>query len=341
MKTVLTLALALVATVASAEPSVLVTTAPVARRDLTRTLAVYGRIEADPRHVHTLTALSAAHVQQMRISLGQPVQAGETLLTLATSPQARAAYRQAQSALDSAQVKLKQTRDLYRQQLATRSDLAAAIQARDDATATLAALRANGANVDRHPLKAPDDAIVTAVSVHAGELVQPGQPLLSLGSRRHLRAVLGIEPEDLHQLRTGMPVQLRPVFGPDDVRIRAPLAVLHAVVNPSTHLVDAVVDLAGSQAAPLVPGSWVRARIAVQRKQALAVPHDALLEDDRGDYVFVVRDGHARRVDVHVELRTSRRYAVSGKLKAGDAVVISGNYELRDGMSVRTRGKAG
>lgn len=339
MKTILALALTLSAAAAAAAPSVQVTTARVQRRDLILNLDVYGRIEADPRHVRTLTALSAAHVQQLQVSLGQPVQAGQTLLTLATSPQARAAYRKAQSALDSARIKLRQTRDLYRQQLATRADLAAATQARDDAAASLAAERANGANAERRPLKAPDDAIVTAVNVHAGELVQAGQPLLSLGSRRQLRAVLGIEPEDLQQLKPGMPVRLTPVFGPHDVQVTAPLSVLHAVVNPATHLVDATVDLAGARADPFVPGSWVRARIAIRHRNTLAVPHDALLEDG-GAHVFVVHDGHARRVNVHVILRTPDWDGISGQLAEGDAVVVQGNYELHDGMPVRGAGNA-
>jgi hypothetical protein len=68
---------------------------------------------------------------------------------------------------------------------------------------------------------------------------------------------------------------------------------------------------------------------------ALAVPHDALLSDEQGDYVFQVRDGKARRVAVKRGLDAGGLVAVEGLADTRAPVVVEGNYELEDGMAVR------
>ena len=45
--------------------------------------------------------------------------------------------------------------------------------------------------------------------------------------------------------------------------------------------------------------------------------------------------GKARLVKVQTGTETDRDIEVKGELAAGDRVVISGNYELSDGMAVR------
>ena len=318
---------------APAAPSVLVQTVPATLRDLDERLTVYGKVEPDPERLRAVTTLSSGEVRKLYVGLGQRVTPGQPLLELATAPQARMAWTQAQGRVASARIQLQQTQNLFGEQLATRADLASARQALGSAEAALAALRAQGAQHATQVLRASAAAVVTQLDVAPGALVQPGQPLLLLGAQGHVWVRLGVEPEDAARVAPGMPVTLTPVFGgaPLDARV----AQVHAVINPTTHLLDAVVRLDGARAAAQIPGAWMRGVIRLRATRALAVPRSAVLDDARGHYVFVIERGHARRVAVNAGLEQGGWIAVQGALAPGAQVVSAGNYELHDGMAVR------
>ncbi len=314
-------------------PRVLVTTAPAILRTLAEDITVYGKVEPDPERLRALTTLRPGEITRLWVGLGQRVAAGQRLLEIATAPQARMAYTQAQGKVASARIQLQQNEDLFRQQLSTRGDLANARQALANAEAELKALERQGAGRSSDVLRAPEAAVVTQLDVAPGAQVQAGQPLLMLGAQRHVWVRLGLEPEEVSRVHAGMPVRLQPVFG--GAAIDARIAQVHAVVNPATHLVDAVVRLEGNAAGGMVPGNWMRGAIRLQTRRTLAVPRSAVLSDHAGSYVFVVVAGSARRIAVHTGIESDGMIAVSGQLAAGDAVVTAGNYELGDGMAVR------
>jgi RND family efflux transporter MFP subunit len=318
---------------APAAPSVLVQSAPATLRSLDEQLTVYGKVEADPERLRALTTLSSGEVRKLYVGLGQRVAVGQPLLELATAPQARMVWTQARGRVDSARIQLQQTQDLFNEQLATRADLANARQALSNATAELAALRAQGAQHVTQVLRAAEAAVVTQLDAAPGALVQPGQPLLMLGALGHVWVRLGLEPEDAARIVSGMPVTLTPVFG--GAPLAARIAQVHAVINPATHLVDAVVKLEGGAAAAQIPGAWMRGVIRLRAARVLAVPRSAVLDDAQGHYVFVIERGHARRVAAHVGLEQDGWVAVQGALAPGAQVVSAGNYELSDGMAVR------
>jgi hypothetical protein len=68
---------------------------------------------------------------------------------------------------------------------------------------------------------------------------------------------------------------------------------------------------------------------------AWVVPRSAVLRDAQGDYLFQVRQGHARRVNVQTGLEQGGLIAVRGSFEVNAPVVSLGNYELQDGMVVR------
>jgi RND family efflux transporter MFP subunit len=314
-------------------PSALVSITQVVRQPLHDQLTFYGKVTTDPAHTKTLSSLRSGIIEQLMIAPGEAVAQGQPLLTLANSPQTQRAYAQAQALLAGARAQFQLNRDLFNERLATKADLASAQQNLDSATATLKALVAQGAGHVVQVLRATAPTTVIRVDVAPGVMVQPGQTLMTLGSRSHLWVRLGIEPEEATLVRPGMPVALRAVFG--TASVHAEVAQVHTTVDPDTHLVDAVVKLTGKETNGLVPGSWMRGTLDLQTRITLGVPRSAVLSDDNGHYVFVVRNGHAHRVAVQTGVESAGLIAVSGALREGDTVVTRGNYELSDGMAVR------
>jgi RND family efflux transporter MFP subunit len=339
----LTLALALnlpqpaTAAPAADEPSVQVKTADLKRQAMAETLTVYGTVMPVTGATENMSFPRPVQIARLLVAPGQVVKRGEALLELSTEASAAAAYSQAASAEAYARGELKRMEDLAAQRLATQSQVAAARKALQDAQANLAAQQKLGTGVGRQTVTAAFDALVASISVQQGDRIQPGTPVMQLARSGALRALLGVEPEDAGRVRPGMPIRLAAVFGSADA-VNASVSKVFGAINPQTRLVDVEARLQGP-AAGFLPGMQVRGVIDLGGREAWVVPRSAVLRDGRGAYLFQVRDGRARRVDVSTGVENGGLVAVSGSLNRDLKVVVLGNYELKDGMAVREAGK--
>lgn len=320
-----------------AQPSgVLVETAPVTEDEVGETLQVYGVLEPDPDQVLSLSLPHAGLVNRIWVSLGERVSAGDRLIELVTAPDAHMQFLQAQSAVDFAGREVARQQRLLAEHLATKAQVDAAQKALRDAEATLEALRARGMDVASETLRTPIDGVITRLDVAQGQRVQADSTAMLIAAEKRLVARLGLEPEDLGRLHPGLPATVSPVFVPG-VRVETRLREIHGMINPSTHLVDVLAPIPEAQTGGLVLGSRVSARIRLPTHQALVVARSAVLRDGKQAFLFVVTKGTAHRVDVDTGVGQGTEIEVRGALAAGDSVVVLGNYELRDGESVRER----
>ncbi len=312
-------------------PSVLVRTATMTRQDLAVTLTGYGRVSPDIGGTVNINLPRPGQVTRLLASAGEVVKAGTALAEFDTATAAALAYRQAQNALSLAREDLERTRQMAAQRLATQSQLAAARKAAADAEAVLEAQRRLGAGRASERVRAPFDGIVVSVPVAQGDRLATGATVLQLARETGLRVNLGIEPEDSDKVKVGMPVRLASVF--DSRRtLTAKVAQVHGMVNPHTQLVDVVVRL---HDAAFIPGMPVQGVITLSQASSWTVPRSAVLRDARGAYLFQVKDGRARRVNVQTGAETDRITGIRGDFDPAQPVVVLGNYELRDGMAVR------
>jgi membrane fusion protein, multidrug efflux system len=84
-------------------------------------------------------------------------------------------------------------------------------------------------------------------------------------------------------------------------------------------------------------GEYVHGRIMMVSREGLAVPRSAVLPEEGRYVLYTVSQGRARKHVVETGLENERVIEVVGKnLKPGDPVVVLGNYELKNGMRVRT-----
>ena len=316
------------------EPSVLIEQAKVTQQPVSETLTVYGQVQADPDSVQTISLLHDALITRVAVRPGQRVKRGEILLELTTSPGAHMEYLKARGAVDYAQHELARQQRLLKEQLSTNSQVEAARNALRDAQAGLQAMETQGQNKARDQVSAPTAGIVTQLRVKQGDRLQVGVAVLELATGNRLVAVLGVEPEDIRLLEPGTPVRIRSVFV-QDYKANGQLREIHAMINPATHLVDALVPIPDDQTDQLVLGSRLLADIQLNAHTGMTVPRSAVLQDEQGTYVFRVVGGKAQRVAVTTGLESDQWIEITRGLNPDEAVVTVGNYELKDGMPVR------
>jgi RND family efflux transporter MFP subunit len=316
------------------DPSVLIQQAKVAQQPISESLTVYGLLQPDPDTVQTISLLHDGLITRVAVGPGQRVKDGETLLEVATSPGAHMEYLKARAAVDYARRELEIQQRLLTEQLATNAQVETAQNALQDARAGLQALEAQGQNKAIVKVSAPAPGIITQLRAKQGDRLQAGAALLEMAIGNRLVAVLGVEPEDIRLLKPGTPVKIRSVFAPD-YQAESQLREIHAIVNPATRLVDALVPIPADQTDYLVLGSRLIADIQLNAHTGMTVPRSAVLQDEQGTYVFRVVGGKAQRVAVTIGLKNDRWFEITSGLKLDEAVVTVGNYELKDGMPVR------
>jgi membrane fusion protein (multidrug efflux system) len=72
----------------------------------------------------------------------------------------------------------------------------------------------------------------------------------------------------------------------------------------------------------------------------LMIPEEALVPEQGRTYVFVVKDGKAKRVEVRTGGREPGFVAVLDGLTAQDSLVVEGTQRVRDGGDVVARPRA-
>lgn len=311
------------------EPARPVATAPVQSGSIAPTAPAWGTVQPDPDRLRTLALPRAAIIAQVHVRSGQTVAAGAPLLDFTTAPAVRQDHAQATSALDYARRALARNERLFAEQLATRADVDAARRDLRDAQSRLAALAAVGAGSYADTLRAPVAGIVTEVLLMPGARVAADTPAVSIADRQALVAVLGIEPETAARIATNASASVSGVFGSAPA-FTGQVTVVQAMADPVTHLIGALVPIPADAAGyPL--GAALRAEIELPAETALRVPRAALLADGGGTYVFAVRQGKARRVEVRTGVPVGDDLIVSGALQADERVITTGGRELGDG----------
>ena len=315
---------------ADATPSVLVQTQQPRTGSLPDLITAYGSAAPAGNASLALSLQQDGFVSALLVTPGEAVKAGQDLIDFTPSASATSAYQQAVSALAVAQEQRDHAARLLAQQLATRDQLAQADKAVSDAQASLDALRREGAGAASQRMKAPFDGVVATVAVAQGDHVQPGAVLMTLARADGLVVTVGVEPEARAKVRPGDDVALTALSGGGAIAGR--VQRIDAILNPKTRQIDVDVAVPVNST---IAGEAFRANITTGQLTGWLVPHDAVLNDDKGAYVFQVAGGKAARVRVRWLGGDGAQDVVDGPIDPSRPLVTSGNYQLDDGAAVR------
>ncbi|MCX4174868.1 MULTISPECIES: efflux RND transporter periplasmic adaptor subunit [Paraburkholderia] len=322
-----------------------VQTVRVQRAVIAQPVRAYGIVAASASNLTTVNLPYVARIAQMRVQAGQSVTRGTPLFVVQADPAAVLAATQAKSAVTLAQGELARTQSLYDKGLATQSQLATARKAAEDAQQALAAQNQTGVAGGNKIIAAPIDGVVLQVSAAQGDQVQPGAAILQLagGNGKDARAnvMLGVEPSDIPAIHAGDTVTLHGLSTTlAKTAADGHVVLVGASVDQQSQLVNVGANVPLGQSA-FIPGTRVSADIATRSGTHWVVPRAAVLKDDKGAYVFqITPQNKARRVAVVTQVENGDRYGVDGPIDGAEGLVVSGNYELKDGMAVRAAGGA-
>jgi membrane fusion protein, multidrug efflux system len=179
---------------------------------------------------------------------------------------------------------------------------------------------------------APFDGVVGLPKVDIGERVTSATPVISLDMRQEIHVEFELPEKYLGQIAIGNQVSANtPSQG--DRQLSGRVDYVDSRVNPTsrTATIRAVFDNSGDE---LRPGMSFVIRLVIAGEAYPRVPELSLQWLKGESFVWLVRDGKARKVLVRVVRRQNGFVLVDGELATGEFVVVEGVQRLREGRNV-------
>lgn len=316
-----------------AAPTATVEVSPLTEQEIAPSLETVGVIVGAPSSEQVAVAAFDGIVRRVNVGPGTQVAAGDTLVELNPTPDARLSLSSAHSASLLADKTHTDTERRFELNLATRAELQTAQQAAEEAHLKVVSLEARGSDGDGRVL-AVASGVVSKVDATVGTWAPAGTALATVTRDDQLEVRFGLEGDEGLRAAPGQTVTLTSLNRVETTPVITSLRSIGHTLETATGALEARASL--PREAKFLLGEHLRVRIELVRKKTLAVSRSALLPGEESQVLFTVANGKAVRHQVTTGLIAGNLVEVSGSdLHAGDSVVTSGNYELADGMPVR------
>ncbi len=287
----------------------------------------------------TVSADLPGIVSHIAFESGARVQKGALLVEL-DARQEQAQLTAAVAQLDLARLNLDRTHGLRAQGIIAQAEDDRVVAEHKQAEARVGEIRAT---LDRKTIRAPFSGILGIRQINLGQYLQAGDPVVPLQAINPIYVNFTVTQQDVPKLRVGgdLQVAIEGVPGPG---IEGRVTAVDSIVDAATRNVQVQATLPNPEGR-LRPGMFVKTHISLGTPtQVIALPASAINYAPYGDSVFVVADLKGPKGESYrgvrqqfVKLGASRgdQVAVLSGVEAGEAVVTSGAFKLRNGAAIR------
>jgi membrane fusion protein (multidrug efflux system) len=321
---------------AFAPPPQTVTVAPVNASRWETTLNAVGSLEAVQGVM--MTAEMPGKIVHLELQSGAQVMAGQLLVQQDISVET-AQLRSAQSDAALALKNLERARKLVAQQVIPRATFDERKSRHERAAAQVALIRAT---IAKKTIRAPFSGRLGIRQANLGEVLESGQPIVSLHALDPIYVNFQLPQQEVGKLAPGLKVRVG-IEALEDVVVEGVVTALNPEVDGRSRNITVQATLANPHER-LRPGMFATvALILPAQQEVLTIPATAVSYAPYSDSVFVVEsDGQAAESDkkvlrqqfVQLGQQLGDFVVVAQGLEAGQTVVSTGVFKLRNGQSV-------
>src|SRR5690348_4741653 len=300
------------------------------------TLDVVGTVASV--HGVTVSADLPGTVDKIHFESGQFVQQGQILVELDTR-QERAQLASMEAQQELAKVQYARSQKLVTEGVISRVDYDKAIADQKQSEANTAEIKAA---IDRKTIRAPFSGVLGIRQVNLGQYLAAGNPIVSLQSLNPIYVNFSVPQQDMPHVKIGQTVRVTA----DDLTgmtFTGRVNALDSVVDPATRNVQIQATLSNPKS-KLRPGMFTNVEVGVGASSTVfPLPASAISYAPFGDSVYIVSDMKGpqgqtyrgvRQQFVKVQGSRGDQVGVISGLRAGDEVVTSGIFKLRNGAAV-------
>ncbi|HUU56206.1 MAG TPA: efflux RND transporter periplasmic adaptor subunit [bacterium] len=305
-----------------------VTTAPVERKAIDRTVRAVGTVVPDERRVFVVHSKVSGWIDRLYVdATGEAVAAGQPLLAI-YSPEVYATEEEYLVASEAArELGSSRTEEVARGTEALKDAAARRLEYWDVGPGELERLAEAGRPLKALTIRSPYSGYVMAKHAQIGMYVQPGMPLYSVADLSRVWVEADLYEYEIPFVEVGQPVTITLPYYPAEP-LEGTVRFVYPFLNAKTRTARVRVEVA-NPGLKLKPDMFADISIAQDLGEQLVVPSEAVLDSGKRKIVFVARDGgHFEPREVTVAARLDEYYVVAGGLREGEEVVTSGNFLL-------------
>jgi RND family efflux transporter MFP subunit len=310
---------------AAAKKSLLITTVAATKGDFTHFVEVTGSVLSKKNvNISAETGgriLDIPAIEGMRMSKGQ-------VLAKIDSESMQRSLEELENNLSLARTVFEKQERLWNQKIGTEIQYLEAKSRKEGLEKSLASLKTQ---LGKSTIKAPFNGTVETVRVRTGELVQPGTPMFQFVGESDLFIEADISESYIGALAKGDSVEI--TFPSINKTISTKVSATGAIINPNNRTFKVEVFL---PSLPEVKPNMISV-LKIQdysNKETVVVPSHLILADTKGDYLFVVENGVAKKKYVKRGYTSGDETEIAEGLLGTEILVDKGFREVGDNFSV-------
>jgi membrane fusion protein, multidrug efflux system len=318
-------------------PATTVASATVKEVDWAPVLSSVGSIS--PVQGAMVSAELAGTVSEILFQNGGTAKKDQVLMRLDTSAE-KAQLHTAEADLALAKADLERAQDLATRKVISQSELDSADSKFKQKAGMVDNMRSQIAKKELH---APFDGQLGIRQVNVGQTINAGQLVVALTALSPVYVDFALPQQHLSKLSEGLEVRVQTDALPGE-EFKGKLTAINSMVDAVTRNVTLQATLENPKK-ELRPGMFVKAEVILPEKnRSLIIPGSAISYAPYGDSVFIIekkkdpKSGHEglslRQQFVRIGESRGDFVSIKEGLKAGEMVVATGVFKLRNGMGV-------
>ena len=308
------------------QAAVNVVTYTVAPRDISDRINLPGTLSAWVKL--NVVSQVAGEVLEKNAREGAVVKKNEKLATI-DARKYKNAFDSANASLESALATQQRLTELYREQLASKSDLDAADAAVENYRA---AMETAALDLDRCVIRAPIAGIINRVFIDQGQVLTPGQEVAEILQIDPVKVTVGIPESDVPAVR-GLEEFTVTIAALGGQTFSGKKHFLSKTADPMARLYDLEI-LVKNPDARILPDMFARVDVVKKTvENAVVIPLYAVTSN-AVHTVLVEKEGTVHRREVTLGITEGFNVEITSGLAFGEQMVIMGQKQVADGQPV-------
>ncbi len=281
-------------------------------------------------------------VTDYNFEVGDSVTKGAVLFTVDTIDlqnnmrSLQAQYNAAVLARDNAKITYENNKLLHDEEIISDAEYRQIKLAYDSAEASLTALQVQMDTLNKSisdcSVTSPLTGVVTARNVEQGGYASAAAAAYTVMDLSTIKVEVGVSEQLLNTIKVGdeAAVTITAVAA-------EPLTGIVSTVSPAagqTGMYTVKVELDNTDGT-IKPGMMAEVNFTAEKAEdTIVLPRNAVITKDGETYVYVVKDGTAKKVNVELGIEAADTIEIKKGLKNGDAVITKGQTYVSDGEEV-------
>jgi len=275
------------------------------KRNMHSFIKTNGRLEVPPQSEASITAVIGANIQSINVIEGDRVKKGKILAHI-THPdiiQIQTEYLTKSKKLDYFESEYNRKKSLYEDKVSSGKEYELAksdfFSAQAELSGIAAQLKLIGIDIknivqngikEKIAIKSPISGYIRFVNIKLGQYVKPETELFQIVDVEHIHADLMVFEKDIYKVKEGQKVKFHTDISPN-VEFTAEIYSVGKSFEKEPKAVHLHAEIE-NKTGMLIPGMYVRGRIITNDTISLAMPEEAIINENGRNYIFSAQSNH-------------------------------------------------